>query len=391
MRSQRGFSLVELMVALTLGLLLIGAVSAIFVGARNGYVTSSGISSQSDSARFSTDFLARALRSAGYIGCNAPPRTNDIFATESVLTGFAGNTFGGNPVSGYEASGSNPGQTLTLPATFAADNTATDWTPNLPTAPAALKTQMGLLGTAAGNVVSGSDILIVYGSQAGLTPAPVTNAGTGPSHSLTLPTGYATLSSLLPVGSLAVMSDCGKSTAFQITAVNDASKTITHSANSTMTMGNSTGTFPITFNSGFVYVPTTTFYYIGLGADGDAALFKSDLSLQSSAGDYKMVATELAPDVENMQVLYGVNPTAIRNGATSYVRADQVTGVCTDASWNCVVSVSVALLVSSPTGVVPVPSAAPQYTLLGTTVNAPQDTRQRQVYQVTVALRNALP
>ncbi|HZP23957.1 MAG TPA: PilW family protein [Terriglobales bacterium] len=382
MKRSRGFTLVELMVGITLGLLLTAAIGSVYVGVRQGYRTTTGISGESDSARFAMETLARALRSSGYIGCNSAARTTDNFQNHpAYLSSFAGNgTAGGNPVSGFEASGSNPAQTLILAAAANGDGSAGDWTPNLPSG-----TAYSLLG----NVVAGSDVLVVYGSRPDQTPAPVTTVGTN-NLTLTKPSGYSTLSGFLPAGAIAVISDCSKGTAFQVTAVDDAANTITHAANGTMNMGNANDSFAINYNSGaLVYVPSVTFFYIGVGSDGDGALFKSDLKCDST-GNCALAATELAPDIENMQLLFGVNPT-IKGGATSYVRADQVTGVCTDGSWNCVASVSLALLVASPLNTAPPPSATQQYSLLGTKINAPVDTRHRKVYAQTVALRNSLP
>ena len=63
--------------------------------------------------------------------------------------------------------------------------------------------------------------------------------------------------------------------------------------------------------------------------------------------------------------------------------ADQV------ADFNSVVSLEVAVLVASPPGSQTVPTAAPVFTLLGTQVTAPQDTRLRRVFEKTIELRNA--
>ena len=387
MRRARGFSLVELMVAMTLGLLVIAAASSVFVGARNAYTATNSVSAQSDSARFAADFITRALRSSGFIGCAESQHVFGMFNTYSVLDGFAGNNIGGNIVEGFEASGSHPGQTITLPSAVSADNTASDWTPNLPSG-----STYGLLGTSTGNVVSGSDILVTYSTQ-NLPPISATSISSS-SITATLPTGYTNLAQLLPVGSAAVLSDCTKGYAFQVTAVSSASPyTISHTATSAMTMGNATGSALFIMGSGFVYLPTTSIYYIALGTDGDGALWRSDLTLQSGGGGiFQMSPVELVPDIENMQILYGIDPN-LTHGATEYVRADQVTSSCTDGTWNCVVSVSVALLVSSPIGATQKPASSNplSYSLLGTTITEPIDTRQRHVYQFTVALRDTLP
>jgi hypothetical protein len=53
-------------------------------------------------------------------------------------------------------------------------------------------------------------------------------------------------------------------------------------------------------------------------------------------------------------------------------------------------SVKIAILAASPLGSASIPSAALTYNLLGTIVTAPQDMRARQVFEVTVSVRNSL-
>jgi len=413
MKQARGFTLVELMVALLLGLILSGAVISVFIGSRNSYNKSSGVSAQSDDARFSTDFMARALRSSGFIGCNEAPRVTSMANAQPptvVLYDF------GNAVSGYEASGTGPGGAITLqnPPPYGAttpavtgDNTVSDWTPNLPNNFTILLPDGTTPATGLQNLaIKGSDVLVVHSTLQGSGQQPpfpltVSTIVTGPTvnnFTVTIPAGFS-IGQFLSNGQIAAISDCAKATVFQITAA--PTTTITHAANSSMSMGNSSDGFPINYNTGaMVFAPTTSIYYIAPGADGDSALWRGDLSQPlpstAAAGTYGLLATELVPDVENMQVLYGVDPNNTR-AATSYVTADQVTGVCPGGNFNCVVSVTVAFLVSSPPGTSTVPSVAPTYQLpasnatTSTTVTAPLDTRQRTVFQVTVALRNGLP
>jgi type IV pilus assembly protein PilW len=122
----------------------------------------------------------------------------------------------------------------------------------------------------------------------------------------------------------------------------------------------------------------TVVYYIGTGADGDGALFSYDLN-----GTTTFTANELVPDIEAMQVLYGLDTTGAQ-AVTEYVTADLV------PDFNSVMSVKVAVLAASPPGAVKAPPAAPTYNLLGTTVTAPIDTRARKVFETTIAVRNAL-
>jgi len=121
-----------------------------------------------------------------------------------------------------------------------------------------------------------------------------------------------------------------------------------------------------------------TIYFIGPGRDTDSSLWTYD----EGTAQFQ----ELVPDVENMQVLYGVAPTT-PNQVTQYVTANAV------ADFNQVVSVKVALLVASPPGqpAVTLPTAADvqPFSLLETTVTPPLDTRLRKALTTTIAVRNA--
>jgi hypothetical protein len=134
----------------------------------------------------------------------------------------------------------------------------------------------------------------------------------------------------------------------------------------------------VSFAAGALVAPlTTTVYYIGVGSDGDAALWR----LEQVGGPAFAAPEELVPDVENMQVLYGIDPAGTQT-ATAYVTADQV-------GTTNVVSVRVALLVASPPGSRPLPGLPP-FNLLGAQVTAPANNRLRRVFYATFNLRNAV-
>ena len=63
-----GFSLVELMISLTLGLLLIAAVGALFYSNKQNFNQNNLIGELQDNARFAMDALARDLQMAGFLG-----------------------------------------------------------------------------------------------------------------------------------------------------------------------------------------------------------------------------------------------------------------------------------------------------------------------------------
>ncbi len=73
--AQRGFSLVELMVAVTLGLILSIALVQVFMGNRQVQEVEAALSRVQENGRFAIDMIARDVRLSGYHGCGDPEET----------------------------------------------------------------------------------------------------------------------------------------------------------------------------------------------------------------------------------------------------------------------------------------------------------------------------
>lgn len=69
-RDQRGFSLVELLLALVLGLLVVTGIVQLFVGNSQTYQVLNAQARMQENARFALEFISRAARSAGHFGCS---------------------------------------------------------------------------------------------------------------------------------------------------------------------------------------------------------------------------------------------------------------------------------------------------------------------------------
>jgi type IV pilus assembly protein PilW len=67
----RGFSLVELMVALVISLILLGGVSQIFLSSKKSFTIQDSLGRQQENGRYAIDTLTADLRRAGYWGGNA--------------------------------------------------------------------------------------------------------------------------------------------------------------------------------------------------------------------------------------------------------------------------------------------------------------------------------
>lgn len=88
--SQLGLSLVELMIALVLGLLLSTGVITIFISAKQDYQVQDAMSQLQENGRFSLEFLARDIRMAGFSGCsNDMPTANSVDNAPPSVGGFA--------------------------------------------------------------------------------------------------------------------------------------------------------------------------------------------------------------------------------------------------------------------------------------------------------------
>ena len=84
--SQRGLTLVEVMVAITISLILLAGVMQIFISSRQTYRVQDGQARMQENGRFAVQFLTNDIRMAGHTGCasrSAPIR--DIVAGANVV------------------------------------------------------------------------------------------------------------------------------------------------------------------------------------------------------------------------------------------------------------------------------------------------------------------
>ncbi|MBB1126505.1 PilW family protein [Thiospirillum jenense] len=68
LKLQRGMTLVELLVAMTIGIFLTGGVIALFLGTKQSYNMNEQLARVQESGRFALDVLTREIRQTGYIG-----------------------------------------------------------------------------------------------------------------------------------------------------------------------------------------------------------------------------------------------------------------------------------------------------------------------------------
>jgi len=91
--SNRGLSLIELMIALVIGVLLSGAVTIIYVNNKHAYVAQDNMANLQENGRMALHLLREDVRMAGYWGLNYSPDTitnsGDVSLGEECATGWA--------------------------------------------------------------------------------------------------------------------------------------------------------------------------------------------------------------------------------------------------------------------------------------------------------------
>lgn len=368
---QSGFTLVELMIAITISIILLNGVLQIFQSSKQSYRVADGLGRMQESARYALDVLSQDIRMAGFLPCR---KTTNI---ANVLNDTDGEfDFFGAPLIGFE------GNVSTFPAEFQVE------------------------GTAHGTRLVGSDgIRILRGGN---------DVYSIESHNPTSAQFKLNNQHDIEDGDILLVCDAENASIFQVSNSNQANVTIVHNTG-TGSPGNCTKGlgFPVscttngnphTYGDGSQVVSfSSVIYYIGPSlsnatpgrtAPATNSLFRR--SLGNDNGDFIFDdPEELVEGIETMQLLYGVaadpNSAAIR-----YVEADDVV---VDAGagineWLNVVSVRIGFLLHTPEEIATANDST-AYNVLGTQIDStgtdityPSDARQRYVFSETIKLRN---
>lgn len=109
-RRSAGMTLVELMVAMVVGLILIGGVMQLFVANKATYNLQEELARLQENARFATDMLNRDMRQAGYWGCS-----NTFTPANMVIGGGTGFSVG---LTGTNGSGLNGSDSVAMTGAY---------------------------------------------------------------------------------------------------------------------------------------------------------------------------------------------------------------------------------------------------------------------------------
>lgn len=107
--AQAGFTLIELMIALVLGLVVVGSAIAVFLSNRQAYITNTALSEVQDGSRIAFELLADDIRQAGLTGCGNTGSVANVLSNgpNNGGTEWYAN-FVDNAVHGYDDASTDP-------------------------------------------------------------------------------------------------------------------------------------------------------------------------------------------------------------------------------------------------------------------------------------------
>lgn len=330
----KGFSLVELMVAIVVGLILVAGVIELFVNNKQMYRVQDAKARMQENGRYAMQILADNILSAGYTGCatrSASEPNNTLNDSGDFLWDFR------IAIQGNDATGNNQ-WSPTLDPSIVDPLSGTDTL----TIRRALPTSIRVTAHPGGTPPGSADIQV--------------NPGNG-----------------LANGDIILITDCISSAIFQITSNNpNTSGSLAHNTG-TGSPGNATQALGKNYTGSSVAKIDTVSFFIRENINGVPSLFQRISNSNS---------IELVEGIENMQVLFGLDTNSSRS-IDVYRPASAVT------NWNQVASAQVSLLVSSIEDNLTV--EGPQTYRFNGEVITPEDRRLRSVYTKTFTLRNKVP
>lgn len=307
---QRGFSLVEMMIAVVLGIVVVGGLINLFIANRKGYQLQSGANYLQQNIRVASDRLGWSLRMADFWGGNAATDININSTATAAITSAGGsctqawatsvvpNSTGGGSVFGYSGS-------TTFPLGAAC------------------------IGSDA-NYVKGSDVVVMrYVDTQMLSPGPV------PAEATTIAANPKQVYLVTAVG--------GQGTLFANSPVP-----------ATPTNSSSIRQYVFPYRVDVYYLrPCSAPAGAACAATDDSGAPLPTLMRQYLRSDGTFVSEAVVDGVEQMKVAYGVSAaTGTSPAPTTYMTASTVTA---NNAWDRVVSVAVSVMAVSPVRDIAVP------------------------------------
>jgi type IV pilus assembly protein PilW len=351
-QTQTGLSLVELMIAITLGLILMTGVVQMFAGSRTTFVTQQSISRVQETGRLAIEFLSQDVRMAGFAGCASRAAGSNLTSVVN-STGYLYNF---NAVQGF-----NSGPSSVVPSGSGISQTPVANT--------------DILGLSVMSTAEGESYLSKENSADKIFVKLTSTVLDGCGEGVTKYNGFCP-------NDILVISDCESIRIFQATDFSVSGTDLEIKHEEAGSPGNTVGDWTIAnpyelFEEGASVqkISKVTYFVANSSVTGRPGLW------QSVDGQ----DTELLEGVEDFSVSYGVD-TIVNNEAVAdtYMSAGDVT---TANKWGSVLSVRIRMLVASAEDNVLEESKPITFNGVEKVIT---DKRMRQIFVSTVGLRNRM-
>ena len=358
-KKEDGLSLVELMVAMTIGLFILILIAQVYLAAKNSFSYQAVTTKIQENGRYAMDVLSSDMRNLGFQGCGVLSKTNNVVTDSKLSWWLDTSTY----IRGYEG--------VAAPV-FLNTNPAYNQTPF-------------------------TDAIVLLRGDS-MSERMIASHDFAIKHEFTTTRAHA-----FQIGEILVATDCKNTAIFRssgpavcaapcLKVEHDYGTTDPKNCYFELGAGCDNPRKNYQFRpGGFLSRLVAAAYYIAPATTATATNKTKSLWVQQLSGSNTGApsAFEVVEGVENMQLVYGVADAANDDGsggtATRYMSSTEVDSL---GVWNKVVSVRVELLLRSPElQVVSVPQS---YTFNGVATVA-TDKAFRRVYYSTIALRNRTP
>lgn len=302
-----GFSLIELMVAMLLGLVVVAGVTSVFLANMSSYNTNQSLSEVEDGARIAFELMTRDIRQAGVTGCNESETVVNVLNKGGTYwyTDWNNASGIGGTVRGYDSGVDDPAVAS---------------------------------GATAGDRFSSTSSLHLLGAS-----APTLSLASDDQNAATFTLNEA--NATVPVGTIMIVCNPDHAAIVQITG--QTGKVLTHAVGSNPAPGNCvSGLGPPNgcvgnqedYQANAMLSPLEAVdWYVGPNSTGTTySLYRLASTLDSSGNVIANKPSEIVRNVTDMEVSYLVN------GGTQFVSAATVAG-----NWSSVTAIRVQLTLQS--------------------------------------------
>lgn len=312
-RRHRGFTLIELMIAMLLGLIVIGGVISVFLAGQQTYRANEALGDVGDSSRVAFELLSRDFRGAGLNGCDdTNGRVANVLSDTTLWY-----TNWNQPLQGFDDASSDP-------------------------ALSGLTSGVPVANTSSVRMLSAANTDAYMGSASG-DPASF---------------NISAASTQLATGDIVMVCDFDHATLLQVTSYTAGGTSVGHAAGTTAVKpgncttalgypGNCAGTNSYTFlPNAHVGLLTASDWYIGTNPVNGKSLYRVSVTY-GATGASVSTPEEMVRNVTNLQINY------LQSGGTAFGNAASV------GDWSKVSAAQITLTVESANTRASVDNAAP--------------------------------